>query len=96
MMSRFFPLVITTWPLCRATRKPSFSKTRIASRWLMPGSFGIALHRHQFARVVRAFRRQLALRVFLRNLQPQRDGFADVGAGFLSRRALRPAAQETL
>ena len=45
-----------------------------ASRWLMPGSFGIALDGDRFAREVRAFRCQLARGVFLRYFQPQRDG----------------------
>ena len=34
------PLVMRMCLPCRTTPKPAFSKARIASRWLIPGSFG--------------------------------------------------------
>ena len=58
----------------------------------MPGSLGIALHRDQFPREMRAFRRQLACAVLLRYFQPQRDGLADIRHRLHVRRALRVAA----
>ena len=60
----------------------------------MPGSLGIALDRDEFAREVRAFRRQLARAVLLGYFQPQRDGLADICQGLRVRRALRVAAGE--
>lgn len=36
------PSLITIWPLCRTTRKPSFCRTRTASLCPMPGSLGTA------------------------------------------------------
>ena len=67
---------------------------RTASRWLMPGSLGSALDRDEFAREVRAFRRQLARAVLLRYFQPQRDGLADIRQRLRVRGTLRMAAGE--
>ncbi len=60
----------------------------------MPGSWGIALDGDQFAREVRAFRRQLARGVLLRYFQPQRDGLADIRQRLRVRGTLRMAAGE--
>ena len=60
----------------------------------MPGSLGLVLDGDEFAREVRAFRRQLARAVLLGYFQPQRDGLADIRHRLRVRGTLRVAAGE--